>query len=65
MKNNRENSFSAFRPIKLELINIAEVKAKDITTAVYARHLKAMARHSDALVCAEERRRLIEAGRHR
>ena len=34
MKNNRENSFSAFRPIKLELINIAEVKAKDITTAV-------------------------------
>lgn len=65
MKNNRGNSFSAFKPIKLELINIADVTAKDITTAVYARHLKAMARHSDALVCAEERRKLLEAGRNR
>ena len=65
MTNNNRNSFSAFKPIALELINVAQVTVKDVQTADYARRLKAMARHDDALLCAEERRKLLEAGRHR
>ena len=65
MTNNNRNSFSAFKPIALELINVAEVKASDVQTADWARRVKTMARHDDAVLIGEERRRLIENGRHR
>jgi type II secretory ATPase GspE/PulE/Tfp pilus assembly ATPase PilB-like protein len=63
--NRKTNSFSAFKPIALELINVAQVTVKDVQTADYARRLKAMSRHDDTLLLADERRRLIETGRHR
>jgi len=65
MTKTKKNSFSAFKPIALELINVAQVTASNVQTADYARRLKAIARHDDTVLLADERRKLLDAGRQR
>lgn len=58
---NKKNSFSAFKPMRVELINIGEVKATK-QYATWALNLKREARHSDALLIAQDREELLNAG---